>query len=905
MTVSRRTLSLVCCTAWALLASLTAWAEPSFSVSGRYTAQRKPRVTVLDFQDTNSEAQNMKYGSSVQAMLVTFLKRKSQFVVVERQKLGDVLTEWQRNQKGMTNLQTTDPNARELLEKLDAIVLGNVTLLPEIVEAKTVEKAADGKSRQEAQPARRISGPRVEIDAKLLSRADGRIIAAAQRSGPVGCLRSIVERLGIALEQEFLRPYYGSLKFNLSDPENVQVFLTPILLDSALDEEKPPVERGTTVIMGSDKDVVEPWATDPTSYSVENLLSGWYSMRLERPGYEGLKTESRYWEARDVGDEIEIFNRESGLPLDKADPKLKRFVVHVDPLAAGTIDGDSMDLHFRKKGGSLEPRIKRQYLDEDFDQKPKRVVLIGRKGLEINQFSRPSGYAEDASCDLFDEQLPRWADYGPTYVAAGQTFDFSTYKGGDLIVEDYQGGALPVGEYSMTLWEPRYQLHTTDVTVRDHDQDKATHSSLLRNTLGLTLGTTGPRPSSKVILEGKETKNRVELPLDFFDPQEQSNLPVDVYTVSTTSPGLGAWRRSVELMPKVVAPPVYDPQSKESPPLKSSAKSREEIVKPPTVHVKTRFCMGGRLSVLSAPPVLDLFVDHETSRVLDLLLERKQDQEESDSVWREVGMSLLQGVAEGVTAGLTHGSGAIPSGPPPVSPAAPPIGQAKASVQERASNEAQPKPTPGPEPLPRDPDVLRQLLASHLRDTDLLVLDDKDMASLLLHPEAAAVIQSYVASGGSLFAFVAESGDYRRILGAPLSIEAKGRDSNRFEIASGEVPGFALELKKSKVKVKSDRIVPQVKDVGKPGTWRVLAFTSGRKDPRILERGGRDRDGYVALWCDRPEVFRGRRGGTVPEIEGVRAKTERYVFESARAMMLHRYDSDQQQRQAASSPPQQ
>src|SRR5262245_9899088 len=56
---------------------------PAFSQSERYTAQRKPRVAVLDFDDTNKDALGQIYKDSVEAMLVTFLKRKSQFVVVE------------------------------------------------------------------------------------------------------------------------------------------------------------------------------------------------------------------------------------------------------------------------------------------------------------------------------------------------------------------------------------------------------------------------------------------------------------------------------------------------------------------------------------------------------------------------------------------------------------------------------------------------------------------------------------------------------------------------------------------------------------------------------------------------------------------------------------------------------
>jgi curli biogenesis system outer membrane secretion channel CsgG len=251
--------------------------ETSFEVSGRYTAQRRPRVTVLKFDDTNTEAQSARYGSSVEAMLVTFLKRKSQFVVVERQKLGDLFEEWQRMQKGMIDLDPEDAAARELLEKIDGLIMGNITLLNIPTEQTTAQKPQEGAVESDAPRSRtKIQGPRIEVDAKLLSRFDGRIIAAAQRSGPVACLRSIVERLGVALEQEFLRPYYGKLKIDLREPEYVRVFLTPILLDTALDEEKPPVERSSTVTIGGELDTIEPWTMDPATYTIDNLLSGWF-----------------------------------------------------------------------------------------------------------------------------------------------------------------------------------------------------------------------------------------------------------------------------------------------------------------------------------------------------------------------------------------------------------------------------------------------------------------------------------------------------------------------------------------------------------------------------------------------------------------------------------------------------
>lgn len=839
--------------ALAMTAAAVAQDQTSFAVSGRYTAQRKPRVTVLEFENTNTQAQSARYGSSVQAMLVTFLKRKSQFVVVERQKLGDVIQEWQRNQKGVTNLQPTDPGAQELLEKLDAIILGNVTLLDSMAEATVTRRAgAEKPGEPAAQETQVVRGPRIEIDAKLLSRADGRIIAAAQRSGPVSCLRSIVERLGITLEQEFLRPYYGRLKINLTDPEYVRVYLTPILLDTALDEEKPPAERSTTVIISGDRDIVEPWTTDPTSYTIENLLSGWYSMRLERPGYEGLGTANSRWEARDTFGEVQVYDRSSSVPLPHVEPGSSRFVVRVDPLSTALIDGDSLGFQFRKKGGSLDPHVKRQYLDTDFSQKPMRVILIGKEGLEINAYSPPNEYAEDETCDLFDERLPTAADYGRTYLTSGQPFDLMTFKGGELIIDDYQGEILPAGQYDMTLWEPDYQILNMDVNVRDRDQKKITRSALVRNTLTLNLATTGARPSNKVFLQGAATKQRVGLPLDFENGKASNGLPVDVYTVSTDIAGLGLWQKTADLHPHD-APPIYDPLSKAKPPLKSSA---EEIAPTPpaALRVKTRLCLGGRLEVLGTAPdpkADGLCIDPSIPHVLDALFAGQKKEPAGDPQSRRSRRA------------------------------------AKRSPEVERPSPAEPRP---------DPEVLRGQLAHHLADLDLLILSEHDMNRLRRYPEMADLVKAFVESGGTLFAFVTEGGDYKSVLGAPLVVKAKSKETNRFEIATGEVAGLKLELREKKVKVKDKRKLPEIEDLSRSSGWRVVAYSKGRKNPRIVERGGRDQGGYVALWCDDPKAFRGPKGGTVPDVEAVRAKIESHVLAWAHYLMYRRFDSAGEER---------
>jgi curli biogenesis system outer membrane secretion channel CsgG len=899
----------------------------SFSVTGRYTAQRKPRVAVLEFEDTNSDAKDRKYGSSVQAMLVTYLKRKSQLVVVERQKLGDVIAEWRRNQNGLTNLQPEDPSARELLEKLDAIVIGSVTLLDEMAEAQSQNAdGGEGETRR---------GQRIEIDAKLLSRSDGRIIAAAQRDGPVSCLRAIVERLGVALEQDYLRPYFGKLKVTLSEPEQVTVFLTPILLDTALDEEKPPVERGATIRSQPKKDTVEAWTTDPTTYTIESLLSGWYSMRLERPGYEGQRLESSQWEARDDGT-VRIYDRATLLPLEKVPANLRRYVVHVDPLAVETLNIDKLGFSFRKLGGSIDPQVKRQYLDQDYNHHPERVVLISRelveeseteqaskvkaegkdrteeKGkkddkkhkdkdskehLDINDLRPPGEYGDDEDCDLFEETTPNRSDYGRTVITAGQTFDFESFKGGGLYIEDYHGETLPVGDYQMTVWESRYQPHTSMVTIRDQDKAKAVRSSLVRDTGSLALIATGTRPSNKVVLEGKETRHRVELPLGFDSWTVQESLPVDVYRVTTDVNGLAGWSREVELQPKNIQPPFFDTRDEEKGPVLKLASANgapgepgQEKLDIPRQRIKTRMAVGGRLVALSLPPdpaSADLYVDQDLTVIMDLLLyaKRKGEEEADRSIW----LGILAGIGKEVLRQVVSAEFGV-------SPPQKVDNPGNAPKPELTASTSQPPPSQPPPPAPEEPasllvdvEALRALFASHLEDLDLLVLDDEDLARIREMPEVSAILSRYLEAGGSLFAFATEDGDYGRLLGSPLVLRANGKPTESFELAPGEVAGVALRVGGKKAKVKSKRVLPEVQRLDSVSTWRVLAFGKGHRDVRILERGYRDQGGYMAVWLDRPASFRGHWGGTVPEVEEARGRIERYVMDWARSVMQRRY----------------
>ncbi len=871
--------------------------EANYSVTGTFTAQRRPRVTVLNFDDNNTEAQNARYGAAVEAMLVTFLRRKSQFVVVERQKLGGLLEERQRIGKGMVQVDSDNTAAQELLEKLDAYILGSITLLDVPTEVRTAETQRPNNDGKDSQPAtepnpqrqrQRISGPRIEVDAKLLARFDGRIIAAAQRSGPVVCLRSIVERLGIALEQEFLRPYYGKLKVRIDEPESVRVFLTPILLDDALDEEKPPVERSSTVGIGAEQDLVEPWITEPTAYTIENLLSGWYSLRLERPGYESLPVGATSWEAHQLNGRTEVFERREGLPLNLVDTTKSDFVVQVGPLGVDVLDSKERSFTFRKKGGSVKVGIRRQYLDDDFSRVPERVILAGKQGLSINQTKGPEEYSDDLECDLFNESPVVLQGYGKTFVAPGQSFDFDAFKGGQLVIEDYKGEMIPEGQYHLTAWEPRYESFDSDIAIRDQDLEKTIKTSLPRMIESLEIRTTGSKSTTKALLEGRETKARIEVPLEFEGRSVQPALPVDIYKVTTSVAGLSSWTNQVDLLPIAPFPPKVDPKSDSVPLMLLDSTVDGEVGKTYSLLIKTRLSVAGRLGVLSQPPnpqAADLFVDRQALTLLNRLLyghdDRPQPSESKKAQEKAANTSRGNRV-------LLKGINSAP--PTPAVDATEVL--AGNFVNELVASQENREAT-------SDPEAVRRQLVESLKVLDLLVLDNRDMVALRKSPEDAAIVERFVRNGGSIFAFVSDTGDYSRIVGAPLAIKNAGKPTDRFDLAPGAFPRLLPAFKK-RIKVKSKRPLPEL---FKPLTldgWRVIAFTkNNQKEPRIIERGERGQGGYVAIWLDEPSSFQGRKGGTEPLIEKTRANIEERVIKWSRFLMYQRYDDTGQLKRQA------
>lgn len=778
-----------------------------------YTAQRKPRVTVMEFEDTNAVADSERFGPSVSAMLVTYLKRQSQLVVVERQELKQILDEWERNQKGLTKLNLSTAET-QLLETIDVILQGHVTVL-------------HGRD-----------GQQIEIDAKLLSRNDGRIITAAQRSGPVACLRPVVNRLGVALEQEYLRPYYGKLRVTFNDPENTHFHLTPVLRSDALDEEKPPVELGTTVFQGEERDRRERWITNPTTYTIANILSGWYVLRLERPGYRDAKVDDSRFQILGKGERARVFYRTDNgrwIRVDsrEMDPEIRKLLVRVDPLTTSSIDATALGFRLPKKQGSLmlavldersqplpEGRVMLRSIDleinpgrpdpsalvaspsapsdsddegeEAHKAEPRptalqelgvtqeelddllRVVKALHNGGETQRSERGSDDSEEADlCELLTDEPATGRHHGNRILHVGSPFQVDGFDGGSLAFEDYRGEVVPVGTYEVVIWSPHYKPLQTFVNVADGNPGgEPQFVRLERKSRNVRLeGET----DSEIRFDGASTGYQVGVRLDSSDGFRKVSLPVDHYRLDAQMTSFPDWHAEIDLLPAQELPPSLD-SFLETPPGDSSW-LREEVQEE-ALPIKDRVWVGGRVdSFLEVPRI---YYDRRIGEILDQILVVSNARRQ---------ITRLQG------------------------------GENDLEELER-----------------------------RLRNIDLLILDENDLSRLRMLPEAAALIRRFVESDHALMAFITSPGDYQEIVGVPLDIPRRSQRSRKVTIRPGQVSGFRLD---QTIRLGARRRVPKLKEhkhLGPP--WRVLGYAKKGKRPCLLEWASPERGGYVMAWLD-------------------------------------------------------
>ena len=788
------------CAAPAPPAEAAAFGEPT------YTAQRKPRVAVMEFEDTNAVADSARFGPSVSAMLVTYLKRESQLVVVERQELDQILDEWERNQKGQTKLGLSSADA-QLLETIDVILQGNVTVL---------------HSR---------NGQRIEIDAKLLSRNDGRIITAAQRSGPEMCLRQVVNRLGVALEQNYLRPYYGNLRVSLNDPVNTHFYLTPVLRSDALDEEKPPVELSATVFLHDEYDARRTWVTNPTTLTIEHVLSGWYVLRLDRPGYRGAGIDANRFQVMGSGQRARVVYRTddgSWIRLDspEMDPEIRKFLVRVQPLTTSEIDATALGFQLPKKQGSLmlaaldensrpllggrvilrsidleinpglpdpsamippppppsdsdEAQVRPPALEElmetqeELDKIFWLVQTFRNSGENQRRKPNPEEAEEGKRCELLRDESPDHRKHSPRKIRTGSSFQVDGFDGGSLAFEDYRGEKVPAGTYEVVIWSPSYVPLQTLVNVSDgtpEGEPRFVHLERKSRTVKL-LGET----ESEIHFAGVSTGHEDSVRLDSDDGFRKVSLPVDHYRVSAEMVGFPDWNEELDLLPEQELPPSLEDFLDS--PLGDSSWADEESEEQ-SLPIKDRVWVGGRVgSFLEVPPV---YYDERIGGILDRILSVSNAQRQ---------LTQLQG---------------------------------------------------------GENDLLE--LERRLHNIDLLILDENDLSRMRVLPEAAAVVRAFVESGHALMAFITRPGDYRDILGVPLEIPRRSRRPRKMTLRPGKVSGFRLD---ETIRLGTRRRVPKLKErkhLNSP--WRVLGYAKKGKRPCLVESVSPEGGGYVMVWLD-------------------------------------------------------
>jgi TolB-like protein len=181
---------------WAALAALPAAAETDKSPppAPAQLNRVRPVLAVLPFNDANARAKEFGYGTTLSAMLVTEMRNHSNFTVLERSKIAEVLGGQTLSSLGITQRQIRQ---LEAAYKAEVVLTGDVAYL-------------DGG---------------LEVDARLISTGTGEVVAAASgHSGADKDLRSLVQLLSGTIEKKYLRQWMGSITV-ASQPVEAEVFL--------------------------------------------------------------------------------------------------------------------------------------------------------------------------------------------------------------------------------------------------------------------------------------------------------------------------------------------------------------------------------------------------------------------------------------------------------------------------------------------------------------------------------------------------------------------------------------------------------------------------------------------------------------------------------------------------------
>jgi TolB-like protein len=192
-----------------------------------YSFRGKPNIAVLPFYDANAQAKEVEFGRTVSAMLATALRSNTNFIVLERGELNQILTEQAVGISGIT--QEISKSLNELYN-VEVLLSGDVSLI----------------------------NSTLHIDARLIETGSSKIVVALYSTCQnLANIRGVVVDLAKQLEQTYLRQWMGSISIN-SEPAGAEVYL--------------------------DSNYIGMTSAD-SAHTINDLLEGTYALKFIRGGY--------------------------------------------------------------------------------------------------------------------------------------------------------------------------------------------------------------------------------------------------------------------------------------------------------------------------------------------------------------------------------------------------------------------------------------------------------------------------------------------------------------------------------------------------------------------------------------------------------------------------------------------
>jgi len=163
-------------------------------VAEDYVFRNKPNIAVLPFTDANAQAKEVEFGRTVTAMLATALRSNTNFIVLERGELSQILTEKAVGTSGITREMSRSFSD---LYNVEVLLSGDVSLI----------------------------NSTLHIDARLIETGSSKIVVALYSTcQDLRNIREVVVSLAQELEQTYLRQWMGNVSI-ISEPVGAEVYL--------------------------------------------------------------------------------------------------------------------------------------------------------------------------------------------------------------------------------------------------------------------------------------------------------------------------------------------------------------------------------------------------------------------------------------------------------------------------------------------------------------------------------------------------------------------------------------------------------------------------------------------------------------------------------------------------------